>query len=133
MAETETPRGGDETVLVVDDEESFRTLTKDALEFHGYRVVLAVDGEQAIDIYKEQERRIDLVILDMVMPKMGGHETFLRMKTCDPNVKVLLSTGYSRGGKTQEIIDSGIRGFIQKPYKIDALLSKVRSLLDSEN
>jgi len=132
LPETEKPHGGNETVLVVDDEESFRSLAKDALESHGYQVLLAVDGERAIDIYREQNGNIKLVILDMVMPKMGGHETFLRMRAFNPNVRVLLSTGYSQNGKAQEIMDSGVKGFIQKPYKIDALLLKVRSVLDSD-
>jgi len=132
LPETEKPRGGNETVLVVDDEESFRSLAKDALESHGYQVLLAVDGEKAIDIYREQNGNIKLVILDMVMPKMGGHETFLRMRALNPNVRVLLSTGYSQNGKAQEIMDSGVKGFIQKPYKIDTLLLKVRSVLDSD-
>ena len=95
--------------------------------------MLAVDGEEGIDIYRAKKDNIDLVVLDMVMPKMGGHETFLKMRAENPDVKVLLSTGYSRDGKAQEIIDSGIRGFIQKPYKVETLLSKVRSLLDSNN
>ena len=68
----------------------------------------------------------------MVMPKMGGRETFLRMRALNPNVRVLLSTGYSQNGKAQEIMDSGVKGFIQKPYKIDTLLLKVRSVLDSD-
>jgi PAS domain S-box-containing protein len=133
LPETEAPRGGHETVLVVDDEESFRSFTKDILQSHGYRVLLAVDGEDGVDIYQARKGNIDLVILDMVMPKMGGHETFLKMREDNPDVKVLLSTGYSRDGKAQEIIDSGIREFIQKPYKAEKLLSKVRSLLDAKD
>jgi PAS domain S-box-containing protein len=133
LPEQEAPRGGDETVLVVDDEESFRLFARDTLESNGYHVLLAIDGQKAIDIYNERNGIIDLVILDMVMPKMGGHETFQRIRADDPDVKVLLSTGYSQEGKAKEIIDSGIKGFIQKPYTMDALLSEVRRVLDSED
>ena len=67
----------------------------------------------------------------MVMPIMGGRETFLKMKGIDPKIKAILSTGYSQDGKAQKILDSGVSGFIQKPYQPDALLSKIRSVLDA--
>ena len=66
----------------------------------------------------------------MIMPKMGGQETFLRLRASNPKVKVLLSTGYSQNGEAQAILDSGVKGFIQKPYQPKALLSEVRSVID---
>jgi CheY-like chemotaxis protein len=68
----------------------------------------------------------------MIMPQMGGRETFARLKELNPKIKAILSTGYSRDGKAQEILDEGMMGYIQKPYQVDALLSKVRSTLDAE-
>ncbi|GAB4346698.1 MAG: hypothetical protein Kow0099_28180 [Candidatus Abyssubacteria bacterium] len=127
----DTPLKGNELILVVDDEDSIRSLAKDILESHGYSVMLARDGEEAVKIYKEYRDRIHLTILDMIMPRMGGRETFLKLKSINPAVKTLLSTGYSQNGKAKEILDSGVLGFLQKPYHAEALLLKVRSVLDS--
>ena len=130
-SEAEHELDGNELVLVVDDEEPIRALAKEMLESYGYRVILAEDGERGIEMFEENSGEIGLVILDMVMPNMGGRETFLKMKKINPKVKALLSTGYSQSGKAQEILDNGVLGFIQKPYQLRALLSKVRSVLDS--
>jgi PAS domain S-box-containing protein len=127
----ELPRGGNELILVVDDEEVIRSLAKDTLEHYGYRVLLAEDGAKAINIYGEHNGGISLVILDMVMPRMGGHETFLKLKEMNPAVKALLSTGYSQNAKAKEILKNGVMGFVQKPYQLDEFLSKVRSVLDA--
>ncbi len=131
-AKTEAPRGGNELILVVDDEEPIRDLAKDIFESNGYRVMLAEDGAQAVEIYLKHKDEIKLVILDMVMPKLGGRETFLKLKDLNPVVKALLSTGYSQNGKATEILNSGVRGFIQKPYHVNELLSKVRGILDAK-
>jgi PAS domain S-box-containing protein len=131
-ADTETPRGGNELILVVDDEESIRSVAADILESYGYLVLVAEDGEEAAKIYEEHNGDISLVILDMVMPRLGGRETFLKLKRLNPQVRALLSTGYSKNEKAQEILDSGVMGFVQKPYLLNELLSKVRSVLDAE-
>ncbi len=128
----EEPRGGNELILVVDDEEPIRLFAKEALETHGYRVLAAADGTDAIDVFGENNGDISLVILDMVMPNMGGQETFLKLREMNPEVNALLSTGYSQDGQAQGILNSGVKGFIQKPYQVNALLSKVRKALDTE-
>ncbi len=127
----EPPQSGNELILLVDDEDYILELAREMLETRGYRVLVAGDGQQAVEIYKKHNGGIDLVILDMIMPKMGGLETFLHMKKLDPRVKAILSTGYSQNGKAQEILDHGARGFLQKPYQVNALLTKVRSVLDA--
>lgn len=127
---TEAPHGRNELILVVDDEEPIRSFTETVLANNGYRVLLAEDGAQAIDVYKNHDDAIGMVILDMIMPKMGGQQTFLQLLAQDPQVKALLSSGYSQTGKAQEILDSGVLGFIQKPYQAHTLLSKVRDVLD---
>jgi CheY-like chemotaxis protein len=104
---------------------------RDVLESNGYRVLSAENGAEALNVYKERNGDIDLVLLDMVMPRMGGHETFLRLRTHNPGVKALLCTGYSEDGKAREILNSGVMGFIQKPYQGNTLLSKVRTVLDT--
>ena len=130
--EVEAPRGGSELILVVDDEEALRSLAREMLEAFGYRVLLAQNGEEAVKIYAEHGNEIDLAILDMVMPKMGGRETFLKLKELNPKVKALLSTGYSRDGRAQAILRSGVKGFIQKPYQVYELLAEVRKVLDAK-
>jgi CheY-like chemotaxis protein len=122
-------RGNDELILVVDDEAAIRSLAKDSLEAYGYRVITTENGVDALEVYEKQKDEIHLVILDMVMPRMGGHEVFLRLKALNPRVKALLSTGYSQNGKAQEILDSGVMGFIQKPYQLNELLCKLNSVL----
>jgi len=126
------PSGSGELILVVDDEEPIRDFAKDVLEGNGYRVIVAEDGVQALGICEEYDGNISLVLLDMVMPKMAGHETFLRMRANNPKIRALLSTGYSQNSEAQAILDSGVKGFIQKPYQPNALLSKVRSVIDAD-
>ena len=133
LPRNESPANGTELVLVVDDEEPIRFLAKDTLESFGYSVLLAENGEQAVEIYKTRRNEIDLVVLDMIMPKMGGRETFLKLKAMNPDIKALLSSGYSQNEKAEEILNSGVSGFVQKPYQIDTLLSKVRSALDADS
>ena len=122
---------GFELILVVDDEELIRDLVKDVLQTYGYRVLLAADGEEAVAMYRKHKDEIALVILDMVMPKLGGRETFLKLKEANPKVKALLSTGYSQNDRAQEILKSGVLGFLQKPYQAQELAAKVRTVLDA--
>ena len=105
----------------------------DILGSYGYRVRLAADGEEGVALYRSQAGQVDLVILDMVMPRQGGRETFLKLKEINPQVRVLFSTGYSQNEKVNEILALGVRGFIQKPYQIRDLLAKVREILDARN
>ena len=124
--------GSGELVFVVDDEEDIRHFIRDVLQGNGYRVLLAVNGKQAVDIYKKNSQDIALVILDMAMPGMGGEEAFLKMKEANPGIKALLSTGYSQDGRASGIISKGVKGFIQKPYEFNQLLAKIRQILDAE-
>lgn len=115
------PIRGEETILVVDDEEGVRDSASTALKNLGYKVLTACDGIEALKIYKENKGKVDLVLLDMVMPNMAGRETFLELKKVDPQVKVLLFSGYSQNGKATEVLNKGALGFIQKPYKLREL------------
>jgi len=125
--------GGHESILIIDDEEVIREVAGDILSSYGYRVQLAADGEDGVKIYEKQEPRSDLVILDMIMPKQGSRETFLKLKKINPAIKVLFSTGYSQNEKVNEILALGVRGFIQKPYQVRDLLVKVREILDARS
>jgi PAS domain S-box-containing protein len=132
LVKQERVTGGTERILVVDDEEDVRGLVKSILESGGYAVSEAGNGEEAVSLYERQGKTIDLVILDMIMPKMGGQETFLKLQQINPSIKVMLSSGYSKDGIAREILQEGALGFLQKPYRADELLKKIRTILDGE-
>ena len=115
----------------MDDEEMVLEAGKELLTHLGYEVLLAENGREALKLYKKNHDKIDLVLLDMVMPVMGGGEAFDRMKESDPDIKVLLSSGYSINGQATEILDRGCNGFIQKPFKMKELSRRLREILDS--
>lgn len=120
---------GNETVLLVDDEETIREVGGELLESMGYRVFLAEDGEQAIDLYAQKQEEIDIVLLDLVMPTMGGGEAYDRLKEVNPEVKVLLSSGFSIDGEATKILARGCDGFIQKPFTMTDLSARIRWVL----
>ena len=121
---------GSETILIVDDEATVITVSKELLETLGYKVLTADSGKEAMEIYRNRNHEIDLVILDMIMPDMGGGETFTLMKMVNPNVRVILSSGYSLNGLASGIMKQGCKAFIQKPFTIDELSKKIRGALD---
>ncbi|MBN2125807.1 MAG: PAS domain S-box protein [Deltaproteobacteria bacterium] len=120
---------GHETVLLVDDEDMVVDVGTALLRRLGYEVLAAKSGEEALRLYAENRDRVQLVLLDMIMPEMGGGEIFDRMKEINPGVKVLLSSGYSLEGKAAEIMKRGCRGFIQKPFGISELSQKIREIV----
>jgi two-component system, cell cycle sensor histidine kinase and response regulator CckA len=122
---------GAETVLFVDDEEGIVDVSRLMLERLGYRVITALGGCRALEIFKSLNAEIDLVILDMIMPGMSGSETFNELKKIRPDVKVVLSSGYSINGQAKKILDRGCLGFIQKPFSLRDLSVKLRRILDS--
>jgi PAS domain S-box-containing protein len=122
---------GSGTVLLVDDEDGIRLVAGRILQQLGYEVLPAESGLQALEIFRRERDRIDLVILDMLMPGMGGSETFQELKVIDPGVRVLLSSGYSLEGEAQQAMAAGARGFIQKPYRLAVLSNKVAEILDT--
>jgi two-component system, cell cycle sensor histidine kinase and response regulator CckA len=122
---------GNETLLLVDDEEMIREVGSSMLERLGYHVLTAGSGGQAIQLMSEQKEQIVLVILDLIMPGMDGSQTYDRLKTIKPGLKVILSSGYARNGKAETVMQKGCDGFIQKPFDLASLSIKVRSILDA--
>lgn len=126
-------RGGDETILIAEDEDALRELATHILEDLGYSVITAKDGQEAVELYKEHNGKIDLIMLDMVMPRMGGYDTYEQMCKLQNNPPVIFMTGYSlemlqnRFNEKKEITDP----LIQKPYNIEMLSRKVREVLDA--
>jgi two-component system cell cycle sensor histidine kinase/response regulator CckA len=120
---------GTETVLLVDDEDMILDVGTQILERIGYRVFTANSGKKAAEIYSEKQNEIDLVILDIIMPEMGGGETHDILKEINPTIKVLLSSGYSIDDQAKDILNRGCNGFIQKPFNIEELSRKIREVI----
>jgi signal transduction histidine kinase/CheY-like chemotaxis protein len=129
----ETPLKGRETILLVDDEKCNIIVMKEILESLGYRVMVAGCGQEAIAIYMEKRHEIDLVILDLIMPGMGGGKAFEALRSINPELKVILSSGYSVDGEARRIMEKGCNGFIQKPFRIADLSEKLRDILGGLN
>lgn len=127
-APSETVQGAG-TVLVADDEEVIRCTARAMLERHGYKVLLAEHGEQAVALFRASSELVSLVILDLTMPVMGGEEAFEQIRTLRPDVPVLLSSGYSELEATRRFAGKDVAGFVQKPYTSARLLDKVRTAM----
>ena len=123
---------GTGTILLVDDEDMIIDVCSQILASLGYMPLLARSGKEAIDVYQRNRDRIVMVILDMIMPGMGGGETYDRLKKIDSEIRVLLSSGYSLDGQASEIIDRGCNGFIQKPFNVIQLSRKIKEVLGKE-
>lgn len=122
---------GVETILLVDDEAFILEVGENLLTKMGYHVITAKNGQEAIEIFRNNKNTIELVILDMIMPEIGGEQVFEAIREIAPKMKVLLSSGYSVNGQAREIIKKGCDGFIQKPYTLGMLSSRIREVLDS--
>ncbi|MBS4027766.1 MAG: PAS domain S-box protein [Ignavibacteriales bacterium] len=129
-AELSTSLTGTETLLIVEDEEMLRDFVKSLFEEHHYRVITAADGLEAIATFDKHQNEIDLVITDMGLPKLSGAEAFLKMRQRNPNIKVILASGFLDPHLKSELFKAGAKEFVQKPYHADDLLQKAREVLD---
>ena len=125
-------RGGSETILLVDDEEALRTIGVEALEDLGYSVITAGDGVEALEVFSREQAKIQLVILDLSMPRMDGRQVLPRLKELDPGVRVLVTTGHSPEAEAQNLLDQGVMGLIPKPYRLEEIGRLIRNALDSD-
>jgi len=116
-------------ILVVDDETLIRELVVDALSVEGMEAQGAASGEAGVEIFQADHDSIELVILDMLMPGMDGIETFGRLKEIDPDVRVIISTGYSDSEQTNRLIKADVKHLLRKPYRIAELIDIVRLTL----
>jgi CheY-like chemotaxis protein len=123
------PESGHETILLADDEPSLRSLGRTILGTFGYEVLLAADGQEAVEMYQRERGRIDLVILDLTMPRLSGRDAFRQLLQIDPQVRVVFASGYSA-----EYVSSAdyarCLGFVPKPYRPELLARTVRAALD---
>lgn len=123
-------RMGHETLLVVDDEKMILDVTGAMLEGLGYQVLVARGGAEALAIYRAQQEKIALVVLDMIMPDMDGGEVLDGLKAVNPDVRVVLSSGYSLNGAAKSLMDRGVCSFLQKPFRLSELSLKIREALE---
>jgi len=124
---------GRETVLLVDDEDVVADVGEQMLRKLGYEVLVARSGKEAIEYYEPKRDKIDMVILDMIMPDMNGGEVYDRIKEINPHAKILLSSGYSIDGQAADILERGCDGFIQKPFTLQALSGRIREVLEKRD
>lgn len=124
--------GGSETILIVDDQETIWDFLIEALQELGYSVLLAENGLDAVDIFKNNPGQIDLTILDMVMPKMGGHQAFEEIRKLSPDAKVLLYSGYVSEEEVRDLLAQGAAGFLPKPHRLETMIREIRRILDEK-
>ncbi len=128
--EENSPGRNGKLILLVDDEPLICRIGRRMLEAAGYLVLVAASGEQALEFYRQKSSQIDLVILDLILPDKGGIEVLNQILELNPRAKVLLSSGYATEGGVEEMLTEGAKGFLQKPYRIKEMISKVQSVLD---
>jgi PAS domain S-box-containing protein len=120
------------TVLVVDDEESVRDIARCMLERWGFRVILANDGIEGVEKFREHQGEIDIVLLDLTMPRLGGCGAFEEMRKISPDACVLIMSGFDESAETQRLVGSGHAGFVQKPFTAQVLMTNISTILDEE-
>lgn len=116
-------------ILIVDDEKMIIDTAIQLLKYLGYDVLTAMSGTEAIEIYEKNKHKINMIIMDMIMPSMGGGEIYDRLKQINPDIRVLLSSGYCINGQVREILDRGCDGFIQKPFTLKEVSNKIKEIL----
>ena len=123
-------QGGDETIMLVDDEEAINDLGRQILSSQGYHILTAGTGEEAVEVYRKNMDQIDLVILDISMPGMGGYKCLQEILRMDPRAKVIISSGYSFHDQPKDTLEAGFAGHLHKPYRVSDMLTTVREVLD---
>jgi two-component system, cell cycle sensor histidine kinase and response regulator CckA len=124
------PTFGTETILLIDDEDFVRDLGERILTRAGYKVLTATNGKEALDVFRKERSEISLVILDMIMPVMGGRDCLKALRTIDPQLKVLVASGLTTDPSTKERLETDTKGFVSKPFRVKELLQQVRKVLD---
>jgi CheY-like chemotaxis protein len=128
----EASLAGAETILLVDDEQALRTIGARTLEDKGYRVLTAGSGEEALEIYRQKGAQLDLLIMDLGMPGMGGYKCLKAILAIDPGAKVIIASGYSANGQVKDALETGAAGYVGKPFRRVDLLTTVRGVLDKK-
>jgi len=122
---------GNGLILLVDDEEIIRITAQMMLEELNYKVIIAHNGREAVDIYRQRHAEINLVILDMIMPEMNGREAFTEMAKINPSIRAIISSGFSRDSSLETLMQSGLKGFVRKPYRMSELSRIVSDVINT--
>jgi CheY-like chemotaxis protein len=125
--------GGNETILIVEDEPLLYETTKIALVTKGYKVLYAKDGFEALDLYRQRVNEIHLVLTDMDLPKLGGEKLAKALLEINPKLKIIFSSGYVEPDLIAKVLESGAKAFLPKPYEVVTMLAKVREVLDAKD
>ncbi len=125
-------KSSEHTILVVEDEQVLLELLREMLEAEGYHVLTATDGQEAVDVYRSHGEEVSLVLSDMGLPSMGGWEVLRELRAINPRVKVILSSGFMDPKVRRDVIQSGARDFIQKPYVSENVIRQIRESILSE-
>jgi two-component system NtrC family sensor kinase len=131
-AEREVPQGGSETLLLVEYEATVRSSVRRLLEWYGYRVIEAGNGREALRIYEDNPEAIDLVLTDLVMPEMGGHELVEQLRMRNPALRVVFMSGYTERAILNDSSMPPGTGFVEKPFTVDTLMRRLREVLDAQ-
>jgi CheY-like chemotaxis protein len=123
------PRGNGELILVVDDEEAIRAVTRRTLERYGYRVMMAGNGAEAVAIFAQHQDEIDVVLTDMAMPVMDGPSTIIALRSLKSDVRIIGSSGLNANGNVSKAVDAGVKHFVPKPYTTEAMLRVLKRIL----
>lgn len=123
--------GGNETILIVDDHETIWDFLIEALQHLGYSVLLAENGQDAVEIYRDNPGMIDLVLLDMIMPKVGGHQAFYQIRALDPDAAIVLSSGFVSEDEVHDLMQQGACGFLPKPHRLGDVAHAIRRAIDT--
>ena len=121
-----------ETVLLIDDDDMVTDVAAQILNNSGYGVISAKNGKDAIEVYKANQDRIDMAVLDMILPDMSGMDTYEKLKEINPGIKVLLASGYEIDSQASNIMERGCDGFIQKPFNMSELIKTIGDILASK-
>jgi len=122
------PVGHGELILVVDDEDQIREMTKKTLETHGYRVITAKDGKEAIELYTQNREEIKLVLMDLMMPVMGGSMSIRELRKANPEVKIIAVSGLTQKDKIAKVDEILVQAFLTKPYTAEKLLNTIHEV-----
>lgn len=130
LSKPKTKEEGKGLVLVVEDEPIMRKIAVKVLDNAGYDVILAKDGCEGVNLFKKHHKKIILVLLDLVLPKKQGKDVYIEIKNINPNVNVLLNTGFSKDKKVRELFQMGVKHFIEKPYSLEELATAVDKAIE---
>jgi CheY-like chemotaxis protein len=122
---------GEGLILVVDDDDLVRRVAENVLQSVGYTVLTAPNGQEGIDLYRQHQSRIKAVLLDMAMPVMSGREAFIELQKINPDVKVLLASGFRKDNRVEDVLQLGVKDFLQKPYTLTKLSLAIKKIIDS--